>query len=849
MSKPPAFCRSHSTTVVKDHNSMMMHRAILTAAACLGLVGVPSAHSVDAIDGGLDEVLDRSQPEELVSAIFFLWDQGDIDALGDELNRERASRRVRNQEVVRRLRDTASISQQRLRAELAERLNAEQIDSYEPFWMINGIRVDARPAIIRELAQHPDIKRVFYNLPIEGPNVIVPDDHEVVEFANGALAGMAANVTSGLEAIRVPEVWDLGFSGEGILVASLDTGVAGLHPALGNRWRGNHPDYAGNPEWAWFDPVTNTTFPQEFDNFSSHGTHTMGTIVGGAPGDAVGVAPGAEWIHAAVIDRGGLNQTVTDAIAAFQWLVDPDGNPNTTSDVPHVCNNSWGVPLGAGYPQCDDLFWSFIDNAEAAGVVMLFAAGNESTSGLRIPASRATNEFQNVAIGAVDANNPNLPLASFSAEGPTACTLDGSPAIKPDISAPGVQVVSATGSGGYAALNGTSMAAPHVAGVVALMRQACPDLSVDEIKQIMYDTAVPLGSPGKNNQFGWGMVDAYEAVLGAQAACIFSMTVQGVPTLFPPAEEVSFLVEISPGQEQVPAENVTLHYRYGDGPFNVVPVTPLGDGVYEAILPQANCADAPEFFVRAEGDGGSVRTLPNDAPENVYSALVGDGFETTIVTQENLNDGLPAGWEATGLWNVSSACGVSGDCQEGLWAYYGQAGSCHYATGWFSGNSGNLTTAPISVPDPGPNATVSIRFCHNLVKAGSHLSQFSILGGPMWSVGSSPEWTTLETDITNFAGQDVQFRWRMDTGPTLFTTYRGWQINNVELTTTELTCEDPEPTVVADLNGDGVVNVFDLLVLLESWGACSDQTECPADLTESGVVNVFDLLLLLENWG
>ena len=98
-----------------------------------------------------------------------------------------------------------------------------------------------------------------------------------------------------------------------MLVATLDTGVDGNHPALASRWRGvADPRYAGHPEWAFFDPVTGQTFP--FDS-GSHGTHTMGTVCGGAPGDEVGVAPGAQWIHAGVIDRVGISQTVADAIA------------------------------------------------------------------------------------------------------------------------------------------------------------------------------------------------------------------------------------------------------------------------------------------------------------------------------------------------------------------------------------------------------------------------------------------------------------------------------------------------------------------------------------------------------
>lgn len=239
----------------------------------------------------------------------------------------------------------------------------------------------------------------------------------------------------------------------------------------------------------------------------------MGTICGGAPGDQIGVAPGANWIAAAAIDRGGgIPQTVSDAILSFQWMLDPDGNPATNWDVPDVCSNSWGVTTSHGYAPCDPLFWSYIDACEAAGTVVVFAAGNEGAGGLRRPADRATDAYRNCAVAAVDANTAGWPLAYFSSVGPTYCTPTGTAAIKPDIAGPGLNVRSAYPGQTYVYMSGTSMATPHIAGVVALMRQVSPDLPVDAIKQIIYETAHDLGTLGKDNGYGWGMIDAYAAV-------------------------------------------------------------------------------------------------------------------------------------------------------------------------------------------------------------------------------------------------------------------------------------------------------------------------------------------------
>jgi len=304
----------------------------------------------------------------------------------------------------------------------------------------------------------------------------------------------------------------MGFTGDGRLVCHLDTGVDGNHPALNARWRGFDPQYNGHPEWAWFDPVTNTTFP--FDN-NGHGTHTMGTIcgLGETTGDTVGVAFGADWMSAGVIDRVSIPQTVADALLSFQWIVDPDGNPGTVWDVPDVCSNSWGVTTGHGYPPCDQTFWTVLDGCEAAGIVVIFAAGNEGFSGLRRPADRATTDITSFAIGALDGNDPNFPIAGFSSRGPTFCTPNGDPAIKPEVSAPGVNVRSSVPGGGYAGgWSGTSMATPHVAGVIALMRQANPNLSSEQVRQILLDTADDLGTLGNDNDYGMGIVDALEAV-------------------------------------------------------------------------------------------------------------------------------------------------------------------------------------------------------------------------------------------------------------------------------------------------------------------------------------------------
>ncbi|MBD3236521.1 MAG: S8 family serine peptidase, partial [Candidatus Eisenbacteria bacterium] len=331
------------------------------------------------------------------------------------------------------------------------------------------------------------------------------------------LRGRQIGVPPGLRAINADRCWyELGLTGAGTLICGFDTGVDVTHPALETKWRGHggaHP-----PEECWYDCIADSVgLPYDDDG---HGTHTMGTMCGldGADGDSIGVAFGAQWIATNCIGQPAwCEEFDNDVIACFQWVADPDGDPETVDDVPDVCQNSWG---GREYPQenswyhrCDDLWWAAIDNCEAAGVVVTFSAGNNShPMSCGIPADRITTPWNICAVGAVDATNYEFPYprADFSSQGPSGCDET---TIKPEVAAPGVDVVSSIPGDDYAPMSGTSMAGPHVAGAVALLREIDPDLDVERAKQILMDTAVDHGDAGEDNQFGWGVIDAYAACL------------------------------------------------------------------------------------------------------------------------------------------------------------------------------------------------------------------------------------------------------------------------------------------------------------------------------------------------
>lgn len=285
----------------------------------------------------------------------------------------------------------------------------------------------------------------------------------------------------------------------------MDTGVEWIHPALMEKWRGYDPvteeaDPAGN----WFDAVYGTEFPEDPHG---HGTHVMGTTVGQeADGsNKIGVAPGARWIAVRILDESGFGSDL-DILSGAQWILAPEGNADLAPD---IVNNSWG-----GGPGIDDWFRDAVVNWRAAGIFPVVAAGNQrpgepppGPGSISVPG----NYPESFAVAATDSSDS---LAGFSLLGPSPYDPG---LIKPEISAPGVDIRSAVPGGGYeGGWNGTSMAAPAVTGTAALLLSADQSLTVDDLAVLLTGTTVTLtdekfpASP--NFGYGYGLVDAFEAV-------------------------------------------------------------------------------------------------------------------------------------------------------------------------------------------------------------------------------------------------------------------------------------------------------------------------------------------------
>ncbi|MEM1933485.1 MAG: carboxypeptidase regulatory-like domain-containing protein [Desulfurococcaceae archaeon] len=373
------------------------------------------------------------------------------------------------------------------------------------FWIDNLILVRIPKSGIYKVVNHPLVEKVFDNFEVRVLDVI-------------SKKRALSTESWGIFKIRAPEVWNAGYTGEGVRIAVLDTGVDISHPALAGKMLTldpSSPYYPGG--WIEFDNYGNPVLSTPWDT-DGHGTHCSGTALGGDTRDIlIGVAPGAKLMHALILPYG--SGTFAQVVAGMEWAVEPYYiDPDTYERVytnlpPHVVSMSFGA---YGY---HDILLEPIKNMLLANIIPVAAIGNGGPGTSGSPG----NIWGSFGIGATDTND-NVPYWSSGetvywpsppSDWPFFDTYPSS-YIKPDFSAPGVDIVSAVPGGDYEAWSGTSMATPHVAGLVALILQAAGWLNHDVLPETVYTiinvTSIDLGSQGQDTRYGWGRVDAYEAV-------------------------------------------------------------------------------------------------------------------------------------------------------------------------------------------------------------------------------------------------------------------------------------------------------------------------------------------------
>lgn len=378
---------------------------------------------------------------------------------------------------------------------------------YEPFYLVNGLEVRGGPLLRLWLQARPEVDRVL-DSPVLRP---LP---EAQPEQLGETSSAPAEVPWNLTLIHADAVWELGYRGAGIVVGQSDSGVQVDHPELADGYLGRE----SGADYTWFDPWYGRPAPADI---GGHGTHTLGTVLG----NHVGVAPDAEWIACSNLARNLGSPALYLHCMQFMLAPFPLGGDAFHAGDPArgavVLNNSWGCPTVEG---CDpEALLPAVRALRTAGIFVVVSAGNNGQLGCGSVKDPPAIYAEVFSVGALNSSGD---LSSFSSIGPV--TVDGSQRVKPDIAAPGVEVFSATPGSTYDTFSGTSMAGPHVAGVVALMWSANPALigEIDRTEQILRDTAQPYTGDwpacvtereSPNNAVGYGVVDALAAVKAALA--------------------------------------------------------------------------------------------------------------------------------------------------------------------------------------------------------------------------------------------------------------------------------------------------------------------------------------------
>ncbi|HYF94394.1 MAG TPA: S8 family serine peptidase [Symbiobacteriaceae bacterium] len=683
--------------------------------------------------------------------------------------------------VIKTLKDTAEASQRGLLSELAALKKKGSVLRAEPYWIANMIAVTSTKDVMERLAKRSDVARILPNSEIKLIKDTGPVRPAKSTSSQGGPVAMGdpgiQSVEWGIQRVGAHMVWSTyGIDGTGTVVASLDTGVDGDHPALQSKWRGLGDS---NPAFSWFDAVNGQATP--YDDHG-HGTHTTGTMVGSDGANQIGVAPGARWIAAKILSGSGSG-TSENIIRAGQWVMAPGGDP---SKAPDVVNNSWG-----GGPGIDDWFRDIVRAWRAAEIFPSFAASNDGPGdgSVAVPG----NYPESFAVGATDINDV---LADFSGRGPSAYGV-----LKPQVSAPGVNVRSSVPGGGYeGGWNGTSMATPHVSGTVALLRSANAALTVEQIEQILMNSADPKTDSRypsvPNNGFGHGILNAFTAV---------AMVVDGVGTVSgrvvtggddfeapavqhdPVAESYKNLpIDLSAEvTDNVATSNVQVRFRMpGMTWWGAADMTRTGgdhkNGTYTGSIPaDITGGSAVEYYIQAMDHAGNMGYGGSAA--RPYSVQLLSGLQPPYSMDF---EGAATGWTHGGtndVWEIGEPTSGPGAAHSGA-----KVAATNLSGSYPDGSESYLISPPIDLSAGGAGTAFSFWHWYELEPGfdfGYVLGSGD--GGNTWDVlgtftGESGDWAQTTVDLTPYAGSaSVYVAFYLSTDGSV--NGAGWYIDDISM--------------------------------------------------------------------
>ena len=460
----------------------------------------------------LASVFSFAQNEEMTDVIILMKAQYNCTELCRKADFF-ATRAERRDYVVKELKDFSEASQYEVRGLLTDLERQGLVSSIHSLWSANALYFSATESVIASLSTRNDIEYI-------GP---ITRHSLLPEGETPRAASASREITPNITQVNADQVWALGYTGAGVVVAVVDSGVNYEHLDLADHlWDGGteFPHHG-------YDVVNGDDDPMDD---KGHGTHVAGIVCGdGTSGSQTGVAPDATLMCVKTTAADGFGGAVNIA-GGMEWAVE------------HGCdliNLSQGM-AGAGIAD-KEIFRRTCTAILDAGIVALVCAGNEGNAFLqmaypipnnvRVPAScpppyldpdQLANPGPLSCVVAVGAVNYNDAAADFTSQGPVTwqdtefsdyAYNPGIGLIRPDVCAPGVNIKSLdyNNISGYTTMDGTSQATPCVAGIVALMLQKNPELTPAQICQILEETSVKL-TPNKSNITGVGRVDALAAV-------------------------------------------------------------------------------------------------------------------------------------------------------------------------------------------------------------------------------------------------------------------------------------------------------------------------------------------------
>lgn len=749
----------------------------ITALCALLISGTGTAQS---LSGPLKERMAKRPASEYHSVRVEFIDNVDCFALNAQFKSNNTPVNERPPIVINRLMQQSEASQSQLLLDLESRKDVRDIQS---FWIANVLFLKAKRTAIEYMLSYPGVSL----LDLEENKIVLADYFKI---GPAALPKAVGAPEPGLIAINAPALWAMGYTGKGKVTFDFDTGVWPDHPSFKDRFIGRR--FPIEQAWDGFYSPTPT------GNYSSHGTHTLGTMAGldTLTQDTTGVAFGAYWIANDHI-RGTVAElpSIPDMMASFQWALNPDGDISTTHDIPHVINNSW-----RWYDEPDTLYCSgtvvnLMNAIEAAGIANVFSGGNFGPSNTTIssPQRINTSDVNTFSVGSVNANlSFPYPISSFSSIGPKQCPGSGSLAIHPEVVAPGQNVRSAYGPTGYNSISGTSMAAPHVSGAVLLLKEAFPNASGEDILRALYTTATDMGAAGEDNTFGMGLINCLAAF-------------NELALTFTPVDPSTKKWDLALQQITSPFDGSSTCQTSFDP---TIVVENLGDSTITEI-------DFEYYFLgqtalnyqwtgTLSGHSSATITLPNISPSalgqneliviasypeeandyDIYDNRIHSKFyiipEYTVPYIENFENGFDSNWQVTNedggiTWEIDSTGGLPWSNQS--------ASMPHFFYSPIAGQIDELT-GPIVSTNLGQGLTLKFDRAKEDINSTSKVDTLSIYvstdcgvtwpdliykkyGSDLYTIDTtnvlfvpsrSNHWSSDSVDISTFAGQDIQLK-------------------------------------------------------------------------------------------